>query len=137
MHGIGVVVKEEGLIGIYRGLAPTIAKQMGNQSIRFSVYSELKKVGGHLLPPPPPHPPFLPLSLSPFLSLSLSSFLSALLHLAQPLLGLHCPQVLNGGDPKKEVAGWKMMGAGFTAGAVSVFLTMPFDVVKTRMQVWV
>ena len=28
-----------------------------------------------------------------------------------------------------------MMGAGFTAGAVSVFLTMPFDVVKTRMQV--
>jgi len=85
IHGITVVVKEEGIAGVYRGLLPTIAKQMGNQSIRFSVYSQLKAL-------------------------------------------------LNGGDPKVEVAGWKMMGAGFTAGAVSVFLTMPFDVVKTRMQ---
>lgn len=85
VHGITVVVKEEGIGGVYRGLVPTIAKQMGNQSIRFSVYTKLK-------------------------------------------------EVLNGGNPKAEVAGWKMMGAGFSAGAVSVFLTMPFDVVKTRMQ---
>jgi hypothetical protein len=46
IHGITVVVKEEGIAGVYRGLLPTIAKQMGNQSIRFSVYSQLKAVRG-------------------------------------------------------------------------------------------
>ncbi len=40
-----VIVKEEGIGGIYRGLGPTVAKQMGNQSIRFSVYNQLKAVG--------------------------------------------------------------------------------------------
>ena len=44
IHGITVVVKEEGIMGVYRGLVPTIAKQMGNQSIRFSVYSQIKSV---------------------------------------------------------------------------------------------
>ncbi len=44
VHGITVVVKEEGIGGVYRGLVPTIAKQMGNQSIRFSVYTKLKEV---------------------------------------------------------------------------------------------
>ena len=46
IHGITVVVKEEGFAGVYRGLVPTIAKQMGNQSIRFSVYTHLKNVRG-------------------------------------------------------------------------------------------
>jgi hypothetical protein len=46
-----------------------------------------------------------------------------------------CLQMLNGGDAKVPVEPWKMAMAGFTAGATSVILTMPFDVVKTRMQV--
>jgi len=42
-HGISTIVKEEGIAGIYKGVMPTIAKQMGNQSIRFTTYEFLKK----------------------------------------------------------------------------------------------
>jgi hypothetical protein len=50
IHGITTVVKEEGISGVYRGLLPTIAKQMGNQSIRFTVYTQIQAVCSSLLP---------------------------------------------------------------------------------------
>ena len=54
-HGVGSIVKEQGLagnlrllcrkanrfLGTYRGLMPTIAKQGSNQAIRFFVYGEI------------------------------------------------------------------------------------------------
>ena len=43
-HGIKEVFKEEGITGVYRGVAPTLGKQMGNQGIRFMVFEEIKKV---------------------------------------------------------------------------------------------
>lgn len=42
VHGVGVIVKEEGLGGVYRGLMPTIAKQGSNQAIRFVVFNRCR-----------------------------------------------------------------------------------------------
>jgi solute carrier family 25 citrate transporter 1 len=83
-HGLSVIAREEGLSGIYKGVTPTIAKQMGNQGIRFTVYGQIKK-----------------------------------------LMGEGTGQTVH---PLVKFAG------GGAAGFVSVMFTMPFDVVKTRMQ---
>ncbi|KAG5462677.1 MAG: mitochondrial tricarboxylate transporter, partial [Olpidium bornovanus] len=40
--GVSSIVREEGIMGIYRGLFPVIMRQGANQSVRFSVYSTLK-----------------------------------------------------------------------------------------------
>lgn len=44
LHGIREIVKEEGVIGVYKGLLPTILKQGTNQMIRFFVFTNLKKM---------------------------------------------------------------------------------------------
>ncbi|WVQ85036.1 hypothetical protein IAT38_007200 [Cryptococcus sp. DSM 104549] len=36
--------------------------------------------------------------------------------------------------PGEQVPGWMTFGIGATAGVITVYATMPFDVVKTRMQ---
>lgn len=41
-HGLGVIVKSEGLGGLYQGLTATMAKQGSNQAIRFFVMETLK-----------------------------------------------------------------------------------------------
>jgi solute carrier family 25 citrate transporter 1 len=41
-HGIFIIIKTEGIGGIYRGLFPTILKQSTNQGTRFLVYDRLK-----------------------------------------------------------------------------------------------
>eukprot|EP01103_Thecamoeba_quadrilineata_P019462 TRINITY_DN7898_c0_g1_i1.p1 TRINITY_DN7898_c0_g1~~TRINITY_DN7898_c0_g1_i1.p1 ORF type:complete len:298 (-),score=53.94 TRINITY_DN7898_c0_g1_i1:40-933(-) len=38
-HGMSVILKENGIAGIYKGLMPTILKQSTNQAIRFFVYN--------------------------------------------------------------------------------------------------
>jgi len=38
-HGMSVILKENGISGIYKGLMPTILKQSTNQAIRFLVYN--------------------------------------------------------------------------------------------------
>jgi solute carrier family 25 citrate transporter 1 len=40
-HGIGCIVRQEGLGGLYKGLLPTILKQGSNQAMRFLVYNNL------------------------------------------------------------------------------------------------
>jgi len=42
-HGVYCIVKEEGFMGVYKGLTPTILKQGSNQMIRFFVYNEIGK----------------------------------------------------------------------------------------------
>lgn len=38
-HGVGTIVRTEGIAGIYKGLVPTIMKQGSNQAMRFFVYN--------------------------------------------------------------------------------------------------
>lgn len=42
VHGVGQIVKAEGISGVYKGLTPTILKQGSNQAIRFFVMESLK-----------------------------------------------------------------------------------------------
>ncbi|XP_034113401.1 tricarboxylate transport protein, mitochondrial isoform X1 [Drosophila albomicans] len=41
-HGVGQIIKAEGISGIYKGLTPTILKQGSNQAIRFFVVESLR-----------------------------------------------------------------------------------------------
>lgn len=41
-HGVGMIVRQEGLSGVYKGLTATIMKQGSNQAIRFYVMETLK-----------------------------------------------------------------------------------------------
>ncbi|KAF7285919.1 mitochondrial citrate transporter scheggia [Rhynchophorus ferrugineus] len=41
-HGVGIIVKEQGIGGVYKGLTATILKQGSNQAIRFFVMETLK-----------------------------------------------------------------------------------------------
>ncbi|CAH1993978.1 unnamed protein product [Acanthoscelides obtectus] len=43
-HGVGLIIKEQGIGGIYKGLVPTIIKQGSNQGIRFFVMETLKEL---------------------------------------------------------------------------------------------
>src|SRR6185312_1690983 len=42
IHGVGQIIKEEGIGGVYKGLLPTMAKQGANQAVRFSIFNNLK-----------------------------------------------------------------------------------------------
>ncbi|KAK6618152.1 hypothetical protein RUM44_002603 [Polyplax serrata] len=42
LHGAILIVKEEGLKGLYSGLAPSVLKQAGNQGTRFFIVETLK-----------------------------------------------------------------------------------------------
>jgi len=41
-HGISVIVRTEGIVGIYHGLTATIIKQGSNQAVRFLVFQKVK-----------------------------------------------------------------------------------------------
>lgn len=43
-HGVGCIVKQEGLSGVYKGVTATILKQGSNQAMRFYVMESLKEV---------------------------------------------------------------------------------------------
>ncbi|XP_026472117.1 putative tricarboxylate transport protein, mitochondrial isoform X2 [Ctenocephalides felis] len=43
-HGVGLIIKETGFQGIYKGLTPTILKQGSNQAIRFYCMETMKEL---------------------------------------------------------------------------------------------
>ena len=87
VHGTRLIIKEEGISGIYRGLGPVMARQGANSAVRFSCYSTIKT--------------------------SLQNFRGQ-------------------GDVPLPSAYTFLAGA--MAGIVTVYSTMPLDVIKTRMQ---
>mgnify|MGYP005984877939 FL=1 len=42
IHGVGLIIKEQGIGGVYKGVVPTIIKQGSNQAIRFFVMETFK-----------------------------------------------------------------------------------------------
>ncbi|CAO3681375.1 hypothetical protein G6F70_004114 [Rhizopus microsporus] len=87
VHGTRLIVAEEGIGGIYRGLGPVMARQGANSAVRFSCYSYFKT--------------------------TLQSWRG------------------KGDEPLPSA---HTFAAGALAGIVTVYSTMPLDVVKTRMQ---
>ena len=43
-HGVGAIIKQEGIVGIYKGLGPTILKQGSNQAMRFYVMESFREL---------------------------------------------------------------------------------------------
>ncbi|TIB77574.1 hypothetical protein E3Q22_03010 [Wallemia mellicola] len=86
VHGTSLILKEQGIRGLYSGLVPVIMRQAANSAVRFTTYSSLKQfVQGNSRPGQT-----LPASIS--------------------------------------------FAIGSVAGIVTVYSTMPLDVLKTRMQ---
>ncbi|KAB5593609.1 D-lactate dehydrogenase [Ceratobasidium theobromae] len=88
IHGSACIVREEGLLGIYRGLFPVMMRQGANSAVRFTTYSTLKQ------------------------------FVQSNMRLRE---GVPLPSSVT-------------FGVGAVAGLVTVYTTMPLDVIKTRMQ---
>lgn len=86
MRGSIAIVRDEGLLGIYRGLVPVMLRQGANSAVRFGTYSTLRNF------------------------------------------------VQNSSRPGQPLPGGVTFGIGAVAGIVTVYATMPLDVVKTRMQ---
>jgi solute carrier family 25 citrate transporter 1 len=88
VHGTKMIVAEEGLGGVYRGLGPVMARQGANSAVRFSCYSYFKTT----------------------------------------------LQQWRGKGMEEPLPSAHTFAAGAMAGIVTVYTTMPLDVVKTRMQ---
>ncbi|KAJ7650378.1 mitochondrial tricarboxylate transporter [Roridomyces roridus] len=86
VHGTVSIVRQEGIMGIYRGLFPVMMRQGANSAIRFTSYSTLKQM------------------------------------------------VLGQARPGQTLPSTITFGIGAIAGLVTVYTTMPLDVIKTRMQ---
>lgn len=109
MNGVAVIVREEGIAGIYRGLGPTIVKQSANSAVRFTcklstivMYQVLRRV---------------------WTDYNCTTAYNTLVGLVQSFTG----------KQGKLPSAWTFAcGAG--AGVITVYTTMPFDVIKTRLQ---
>jgi len=44
IHGTSCIVKQEGILGIYRGLFPVMMRQGANSAVRFTTYATLKQL---------------------------------------------------------------------------------------------
>ncbi|KAI5991251.1 mitochondrial tricarboxylate transporter [Pisolithus albus] len=86
VHGTVSIVKQEGILGIYRGLFPVMMRQGANSAVRFTTYTTLKQ--------------FIQSTTRP---------------------GQSLPSGIT-------------FGIGAIAGFVTVYVTQPLDVIKTRMQ---
>jgi len=86
MHGTVSIVKQEGILGIYRGLFPVMMRQGANSAVRFTTYTTLKQF------------------------------------------------VQSNARPGQPIPTSITFGIGAVAGLVTVYTTMPLDVIKTRMQ---
>ncbi|KAL6077660.1 graves disease carrier protein isoform X1 [Balamuthia mandrillaris] len=105
-HGVGCIVREEGLSGIYKALVPTVLKIGINQALRFSIFNELKRK-------------------------ILNNDATVKIKEGESDTGEREEEMRK--TPKRLGVVPSLLVGGF-AGSVSVFVTAPLDVVKTKMQ---
>ena len=86
VRGSIAIVRDEGILGIYRGLVPVMLRQGANSAVRFGTYSTLRNF------------------------------------------------VQGSSRPGQPLPSGVTFGIGAIAGIVTVYATMPLDVVKTRLQ---
>lgn len=86
LHGTVSIVKQEGILGIYRGLFPVMMRQGANSAVRFTTYTTLKQF------------------------------------------------IQSTARPGQSLPTGITFGIGAIAGLVTVYVTQPLDVIKTRMQ---
>jgi len=86
VHGTGIILKEQGIRGVYSGLVPVMMRQSANSAVRFTTYTGLKQL------------------------------------------------VQGNARPGQTLPSSITFGIGAIAGLVTVYTTMPLDVIKTRMQ---
>ncbi|KAI6118455.1 mitochondrial tricarboxylate transporter [Pisolithus sp. B1] len=86
VHGTISIVKQEGILGIYRGLFPVMMRQGANSAVRFTTYTTLKQF------------------------------------------------IQSTARPGQSLPSGITFGIGAVAGFVTVYVTQPLDVIKTRMQ---
>lgn len=104
VHGSMSLVKERGIGGIYRGATAVTLRQGANSGVRMGSYSWLK-------------------GLYVF-------YLCFHVGLTRSLGVAQSRQE----DPSKSLSSQMTFGIGVIAGIITVYTTMPFDTVKTRMQ---
>lgn len=51
LHGSGVIFREQGLRGFFKGFVPTTARQAANSAVRFSSYTSLKQAAQSYVAP--------------------------------------------------------------------------------------
>lgn len=51
LHGSGVIFREQGLRGFFKGFVPTTARQAANSAVRFSAYTSLKQAAQSYVAP--------------------------------------------------------------------------------------
>ncbi|KAK5155347.1 mitochondrial tricarboxylate transporter [Cryomyces antarcticus] len=86
LHGSGIIAREQGIRGFFKGFVPTTARQAANSAVRFSSYTSIRQ-------------------------------------LAQGYVA-----------PGEKLGAVSTFGIGGLAGVITVYVTMPLDTVKTRMQ---
>jgi len=51
LHGSGVIFREQGVRGFFKGFVPTTARQAANSAVRFSAYTSLKQAAQSYVAP--------------------------------------------------------------------------------------
>ncbi|KAI7158911.1 hypothetical protein D0869_15928 [Hortaea werneckii] len=51
LHGSGIIAREQGLRGFFKGFVPTTARQAANSAVRFSAYTSLKQAAQSYVAP--------------------------------------------------------------------------------------
>jgi solute carrier family 25 (mitochondrial citrate transporter), member 1 len=104
-HGVGCIIKQEGLSGVYKGVTATIMKQGSNQVCFIKIKLTFRQI------------------------IFFNAFQAIRFYVMETLREWY-----KGGDKKKETPKLLVGCFGAVAGAASVFGNTPIDVVKTRMQ---